>query len=545
MSTREFRLTMGACLLVGLAALLWSWSHGVLLIYGDAMAHLHIARRILDSRRPGITQLGSVWLPLPHLLLMPFAANFWMWATGWAAAVPGVLSYLAGCAGLYRLMRRWLATREALFGLAFFALNLNLLYLQTTAMSEPLFLAEMIWTACWLVEWREALDRDLKLADRLEGCIAVALIAAVYTRYDGWVMTFVVWVAMGIELLRRGRLRRKAYWIASTAVVAAPLLWFVYNQLGFGDWLFFARGPYSALAIEERTAVHGHGALHPGWHNPWISIRYFVKCAEMDAVINQLSRWLLPAALLTTLWGWCLERKRAFNWSLILWFPLPFYGYSVSWGSVPIFIPVWWPHSWYNTRYGLELLPAFALAAGFGAQILLVWCRQFKPRWQNPAALVLAALLLANIVVMARQHPLTFVEGQKNLAARKAYEENISPAIAAALANKPGAPVLMETSTYPELVALAGIPLRQTINESDKYFYWDALAAPATHAALVLAFDGDEIDRAVKAHPEGLRPLRRFSLKGQPSGTLYVSELWAKNSSLQSLSAVVASGRGA
>ena len=43
-----------------------------------------------------------------------------------------------------------------------------------------------------------------------------------------------------------------------------------------------------------------------------------------------------------------------------------------------------------------------------------------------------------------------------------------------------------------------GIPLRQTINESDKEFYQAALAAPAAHAAVVLAFDGDEIDRAVQ-----------------------------------------------
>ena len=62
----------------------------------------------------------------------------------------------------------------------------------------------------------------------------------------------------------------------------------------------------------------------------------------------------------------------------------------------------------------------------------------------------------------------------------------------------------MDTSVYPELVAFTGIPLRQTINESDKEFYAAALAAPAAHAAIVLAFDGDAIDAAVRAHPEGL-----------------------------------------
>jgi hypothetical protein len=39
----------------------------------------------------------------------------------------------------------------------------------------------------------------------------------------------------------------------------------------------------------------------------------------------------------------------------------------------------------------------------------------------------------------------------------------------------------------------------------------------------VLAFDGDEIDRAVKAHPMGLMVVRRFSTPGEPAGTLYIS----------------------
>ena len=52
---------------------------------------------------------------------------------------------------------------------------------------------------------------------------------------------------------------------------------------------------------------------------------------------------------------------------LLLWLPLPFYAYSVAYGSVPIFIPVWRPYSWYNTRYGMELLPAFALFRGLPA----------------------------------------------------------------------------------------------------------------------------------------------------------------------------------
>ena len=57
--------------------------------------------------------------------------------------------WLASCVGMYRLMRRWLGPAPAAIVLAFFALNPNLIYMQTTAMTSRSFLLEMVWTvAC-------------------------------------------------------------------------------------------------------------------------------------------------------------------------------------------------------------------------------------------------------------------------------------------------------------------------------------------------------------------------------------------------------------
>ncbi len=97
-------------------------------------------------------------------------------------------------------------------------------------------------------------------ACRLQGWIAAALVAAIFTRYDGWVMALLAWARMGLVLARRGRLRSRAFWLASALVVAAPVAWFIYNAAAFGDWLYFLRGPYSAKAIEMRTAVPGMSA---------------------------------------------------------------------------------------------------------------------------------------------------------------------------------------------------------------------------------------------------------------------------------------------
>src|SRR5207249_8271382 len=51
-------------LLLSLAAVLLSASQGWLLYYGDAEAHLDIARRLVDSQTPGYDQIGTGWLPL-------------------------------------------------------------------------------------------------------------------------------------------------------------------------------------------------------------------------------------------------------------------------------------------------------------------------------------------------------------------------------------------------------------------------------------------------------------------------------------------------
>ena len=183
-------------------------------------------------------------------------------------------------------------------------------------MTEPLFLCEMIWTTVWLVEWRANINGDPNQTNRRQTLIAIALIAAVFTRYDGWIMAFLAWTAMGLVLAaRRGRLRSRAFWIASAFVVAAPIAWFIYNQLAFGDWLDFARGPYSAQAIEIRTATPGYPP-HPGWHNPWVSLLFFIKCAQLDAAALAWGTALLVLSLAGAAWALINPRFRNIAWTL-------------------------------------------------------------------------------------------------------------------------------------------------------------------------------------------------------------------------------------
>ena len=535
-SKTKFRIE-GSIVLITCAALsalaaYFSWRLHALLNYGDAVAHLHIARRLFDSHQPGFEQLGSVWLPVPHIVLLPFVTVYAWWANGIAGLIPSSLTYLVSCLALYLLARKWMARIPASIALLFFALNPNLLYLQTTAMTEPLFLCEILCTVLFLVEWRMALDEAPERCQRLQWVIALLLVAAILTRYDGWILALLAWTAMGLTLLRRDQFTR-GFWLASAVVVAAPIFWFAYNAIAFGDWLAFIRGPYSAKAIEMRTMTPGSGPPHPGWHNPWVALLFYVKSAMLDATCMSWGSTMVIMVLLGVRWALKDMDRKGYRWSLLLWLPVPFYAYSVAWGSVPIFIPIWWPHSYYNTRYGMELLPAFALSLGFAAHgVIRVWQ---KSRLSFRITLIAPMFLLLglNAMHMLKEGPLTYIEGTKNVESRRTYEATIPPALRAALATHPGGEVLMNSSYNPQLIALTGIPLRQTINEGDFHTWENALSNPADRAAFVLAFDGDQVDQAVHAHPANLELIGRFSAPWQPSASLYRSTSPAINKAQQ------------
>ena len=87
----------GFLALAAAVAIAFFYSHGWLLYYGDAEAHLNIARRVVDSQTPGYDQLGTPWLPVPHVLMLPLVTHDALWSNGLAGAIPsGICFVLAG-----------------------------------------------------------------------------------------------------------------------------------------------------------------------------------------------------------------------------------------------------------------------------------------------------------------------------------------------------------------------------------------------------------------------------------------------------------------
>src|SRR5215475_4778967 len=102
----ELPALVTALAILSALAVSYFYSHGWQLWYGDAEAHLNTARRIIDSRTPGYGQLGTPWLPLLHVLLIPFVRVDSWWHSGLAAGIPSAAFFVAGGVFLFAAARR-------------------------------------------------------------------------------------------------------------------------------------------------------------------------------------------------------------------------------------------------------------------------------------------------------------------------------------------------------------------------------------------------------------------------------------------------------
>src|SRR5690348_11458987 len=154
---------------LSILALEYYYKHNAILLYGDAVAHINIARRVFDSRTPGIFQLGTVWLPLPHLLDIPFVINDRLWQTGVGGSIVSMAAYVAGSIGIFRLVRGMASRLAAWTAAIIYALNPNLIYMQATPMTESLYLAFFVWAVVYFSEFaRDAAPDSVRARRSLE-----------------------------------------------------------------------------------------------------------------------------------------------------------------------------------------------------------------------------------------------------------------------------------------------------------------------------------------------------------------------------------------
>jgi hypothetical protein len=509
---RDSLLLTGIATAISVGALIFYYHQGAILLYGDAVAHINIARRVFDSRTPGLFQLGTVWLPLPHVLDIPFIVNDRMWQTGLGASIPSMFAYLAGLLGIFRLVSGLASRMAAWIAALTYALNPNLIYMQSTAMTEALYLALFVWSAVYFSEFvRDARDASESARKSLGKC-GLVVSAAMLVRYDGWFLAAVIAAASLVFIwrlrpsarpLRRGLIS----FILLTGFTGG--LFLAYNQAGYGNALEFANGPYSARAIQERSKTASM-PTYPGENSPRDATLQFLKISRLN-VAEGTPEYLLFVAALMALPASIYFSRRFLPWT-ILWVPVPFYVLCIAWGSVPIYHPEWWPFSYYNVRYALQLLPAiavfFALACEFTA-------RFFPARYILWAA---AVLIAASYFSVWHKTPICLREAQANGRERMALEQELAARLKTL---PPSATLMMDCGAHPGAIQMAGIHFRRVLRESNPPFWEVALTQPAQSADYIIAFPGDDVDRAVHRFPQRLEPVATIGTPSRPKALIY------------------------
>jgi hypothetical protein len=207
-ATRAARLVLAAALVTGTAAALYFSHLDLTLSHYDARAHLVVARRVIDSLTPGWRQLGGVWLPLPHLIdLVPVQWD-WLYRTGACAVAVSIAALAWGLSALAGSVARHSGSIvAAVSGAIVILLNPNVLYLQSTPMTEALLFGLSLVALASVDRWIAAPDR---ITARRVGLVMAAL---VLTRYEGW------FIAAGLGAIGAWALRRRGW---RTALAPAP-----------------------------------------------------------------------------------------------------------------------------------------------------------------------------------------------------------------------------------------------------------------------------------------------------------------------------------
>jgi hypothetical protein len=409
-------------------------AHGWLYYYGDAEAHLNIARRLFDTPAFGWEQLGSPWLPLPHVLIAPFAASDSLWRNGLAGSIPTAACFVTAALFLFAAVRESLGSSAAAWtAMLVLLLNPNALYLASTAMTEAVFAAAL----CGLLYFAVCFPRSQDVWHATGA--GLCALAATWTRYEGWFLL----PFCAVYFVIQGRPRWKAAVVFCSIAGAGPVLWIFYNWWLSGNPLDFLNGPSSAKAIQG-------SAPYPGLHDWALAQLYYRTCVEL--VLGKPLFWLAALGLIAA------GARRKWWPVVLLALPPFFYVWSLHSGGTPIFVPELWPHSWYNTRYGLAALP---LAAYSVAAIT-------RTRW-SPALVLIA--IYPWVRYPSQENWITWKESEQNSISRLAWTRQAAAYLQPRI--QPGEHIAAELDDTIGIFRSNGIPLKQVFHPADG-LQWEA-----------------------------------------------------------------------
>ncbi len=461
----------GIFLAIAISFFIYYYQNGLGLAYNDARSHLDIGRRVVEGLKPGLAQIGSVWLPLPHLLMVPTVWNDFMWHSGLAGALQSMISFVATALLIYAFLKKLgVGLTGRLVGVAVFVVNLNILYLQATAMTELLLLATMTAGMYELTAW----FKEEKILYLVRSAFWIMLASLV--RYEGW---FLLLYAGALIVFHTWR--KKGYKVTEgTLILFMTLagvgigLWFLWNTLIFKDPFYFAFGPYSARAQQKQLETAGN-LVTKG--NLLFSLQVYLYALLYNSYTLNALLGLIGAVVL---WFDKSLKSEVRIASTVLLTPLFFNVLALYLGHSVLFIQGISGNTLFNVRYGVMMLPSIAIFVGYlinklqGLRLTLIGLMAF---------VLFFALINGDAVTIDDAR---VGSSQKNVSEVAGYLREDTK-------DEKGF-ILISAASHDAIIFSSGLPMKRFIHEGTGTYWESATTSPDRWARWIVARTHDDND---------------------------------------------------
>lgn len=445
------------------------------LAYNDARSHLDIGRRVVEGLKPGAAQLGSVWLPLPHILMIPTIWNDFMWHSGLSGAIQSMISFVVTGLVIYSLLGKLkVGIAGRLFGVLVFSANLNILYLQSTAMTELLLLAVMTLGVYELMLWHQNSEMNHLIKS------SFWIMLSTLVRYDGWFLfmySTLLIIIYGIRK-RSWKLTEGLVILFCTLGGFGIFFWLVWNAAIFKDPLYFIFGPYSAHAQQEQLDEAG---VLPTKKNLVLSTRMYTYALVYNSGMLPLALAAFGLIALLT------DKKLSTNMKIgatSLLAPLIFNILALYLGHSVLFIQGISGNTWFNVRYGIMMMSSIAILAGF----LFHKAKLFRP-------VIFALFIFVTIFHFGNGDAVTIDDGRVGSSQKNVSE--VSGWLNTYTKDEKGF-VLISAASHDAIIFSSGLPMKRFIHEGTGAYWLSATSSPDRWARWIVMRTNDQNDQTFR-----------------------------------------------
>jgi hypothetical protein len=299
-------------------------------------------------------------------------------------------------------------------------------------------------------------------------------------RYDGWfLLMFTAGLVFIITLLKKGYKHTEGLTILFLTMGALGIvLWFGWNLVIFKDPLYFAFGPFSAHAQQQIMLEAGE---LPTKGNMLLSIQTYLY-----SVIYNCIALVAFFGIFGSIYLWFdkklkIEVKAA---TLSLLSPLAFNILALFAGFSVIFVQGISGNTWFNIRYGIMVLPAFAVTMGFLVD------RLKSVRW-----VTIGLWIFVMFFAFANKDAVTLDDArvgssQKNVSEVAGFLNRVAK-------DQKGF-ILISAASHDAIIFSSGLPMTKYIHEGTGDYWKDALEEPDQWARWIVMRTYDNNDLVYK-----------------------------------------------